>query len=103
MQNTPKRFPILFMPDYGLSLEYDHEVCLIHFEYFTKITPDGVKFLRWYAQEIENFVKDMGYDTIWAGFPKDNVKIVKLAQMCGFHHVTDNMNGDEMYTYYRRN
>lgn len=90
MQSTVvKRFPLVFMPDMGCSIEYTDEHALFHFEYITKVTPSMVKFLQWYTEEVLEFVIDMGYDHLWGAIPIENIKVQKLARLMGFEYLED--------------
>lgn len=99
MQNiVPKRLPLVFMPHMACSLEYDGSNALFHIEYMNKATPDTIKFLKWYTEDVLETVVDHGYDHLFAAVPLENSQGQKIAKLIGFEYLTDN----EGFAIYRR-
>lgn len=77
---------IIYEGDFGLRLEYNEKYVAVHLPYVNKWTPSVFKKLGIKVYETLDFVKDLGYDSLRAGFPSGDIKITKLVLMLGFEY-----------------
>ena len=75
---------IIYEGDFCLRLEYDEDYAIIHFPWCKKWSPSVFKSFGIKIYETLEFVKDMGYNVLYAGVPRGDIKMEKLSLILGF-------------------
>jgi hypothetical protein len=81
-----KRFTLVEREEYTIDLEYGGPFAILHLPRVGKFTKtvylDAVNSI----ENIEEFVKDFGFDTLWAALDPNNNSLIKLIKKMGFEY-----------------
>jgi len=86
-QPTSKRFALVHTEDYVVDLEYNDEFAIIHLPYVKKFTRSMYEDFMLTFPRIKTFLKDMGYEDVWAAIAPGDKPTGKLAERMGFELV----------------
>lgn len=84
-----KRFRLVETLEYGVDLEYNDDLAILHIPYVSKFNKTILSDMLIKLDELGDFISCVGYSRIHLGIPETNSKTLKLASRLGFEHVGD--------------
>jgi hypothetical protein len=91
-----KSMTIYESDDYGLRLEYNSDIVILHLPYVNKFDKSVLKHLQNKVLECLDFFNGLGYNGLWAIMESSNKQIKRLVYLLGFNYKADE-NGFSVY------
>ena len=82
-----RRIRIVNHKDYGIDIEYNKDILVVHFPYFNQFTKQTYLDLVEDTERFCHFFKVAGYTKLHAAVDMDNIKIKKLLKKLLFTRV----------------
>ena len=70
--------------DYDVDLEYNSMFAIVHLPIVSKLTKTVYLDMKGALGNLDEFLKDMGYPSLWAAISPQDTSICKLAEKLGF-------------------
>lgn len=80
------RFTLVDKQDYRVDLEYNQDYAILHLPSVSKFTKTVYQDMLISIEDIEKFVKDMCYDSLWLAIEPDDTVLNKFVTRLGFEY-----------------
>ena len=84
--------------DYSVRIEYSPEYVILHLPYVNKFSKGVFQSMQCKVDDIYDFSKAMGRDTVWAAVSPDDAKVKKLLRLLDFEY-KGSADGMNVYSY----
>lgn len=80
------RFTLVEKEDYKVDLEYSQDFAILHLPSVSKFTKTVYQDMLDTIENIEQFVKDMGYTSLWLAIPPEDSVLNKFVTRLSFEY-----------------
>lgn len=89
-----KRITLIQKDGYSVDLEYNDEFAILHLPMVGKFTKDVYLDMSICIEDIKQFLKDLGYLSLYVGIDPTNKLLRKFSERFGFEYRGNDMNID---------
>lgn len=79
-----KRFTLVHKEDYKVDLEYNEHLAILHLPKVNRFTKTVYLDMLECIEDIEGFLLDLGYASLWLGIPIGDSPLAKLVKKLNF-------------------